>query len=209
MKFKLALFDVDSTLTETEGIDLLASHSPHLMKVAEITERAMRGELDFDAAIRERVSLLAGLPEEIIDQAIAKTRISRGAQAAIEGLKERGLKIGVVSGGFREIIDQIFAGWPFDLVMAHRIEIENGRLTGKLAGGIINRERKATILREFARASGVELHQCVAVGDGSNDIAMIQLAGLGVSYRGKPVLNQVADKQISDFDELIPLLESL
>ena len=206
MKFKAILFDVDSTLTETEGIDLLAQSSPYAREVVEITERAMQGELDFDGALRERVALLRGQSIDVIDRAIEETRISSGAHETIVQLKEQGMKVGIVSGGFREIIDSVFRGWPFDLVVAHRLEINNGSLTGKVLGDIVNREKKASVLRDFADYSGCSLEEMIAVGDGSNDIAMVELAGLGIAYRGKPALRKVADIEIESLKEIINLV---
>jgi len=206
MKYKLVLFDVDSTLTRTEGIDLLAEYSPHAAKVAEITERAMHGEIDFDTAIQERVSLLTGLKLDVIDRAIERSEVSVGAKETVFSLKERGLKVGIVSGGFREIIDEVFKDWPFDIVVAHQLKKDAGTLSGYIDGPIINRAMKAQVLRDFALRSQVELDETIAVGDGSNDIEMIELAGLGISYNGKPALNKVADLQIHDLREIINLI---
>ena len=206
MKYHLALFDVDSTLTETEGIDLLASESPFAHEVASITEQAMHGAIDFDAALRKRVALLRDLHESVIDTAIARTRISEGARDTVEALVTAGFKVGIVSGGFREIIDSVFRDWPFDLVVAHSLERSNGKLTGLITGEIVNREKKALVLQEFAKSASVQLSQTVAIGDGSNDLAMIELAGLGVAYRGKPALNKVADHQIERLIDLLPIV---
>ena len=206
MKFKAILFDVDSTLTETEGIDLLAQSSPYAREVADITERAMQGKLDFDNALCQRVALLKGLSIDVIDRAIEQTRISAGAEETIARLKQEGMKVGIVSGGFREIIDSVFRGWPFDLVVAHRLEISNRVLTGRVLGDIVNREKKASVLREFAKFSGCNLNEVIAVGDGSNDIAMIELAGLGIAYRGKPALCHVADVEIESLTEIADLV---
>jgi phosphoserine phosphatase len=206
MKYRLALFDVDSTLTETEGIDLLASESSFAREVASITEEAMHGTIDFDTALRKRVALLKDLHESVIDTAIAKTRISKGARETVEALATAGFKVGIVSGGFREIIDSVFSNWPFDLVVAHSLERSSGKLTGLITGEIVNREKKALVLQEFAESSSIQLSQTVAIGDGSNDMAMIELAGLGVAYRGKPALNNVADHRIDRLIDLLPLV---
>lgn len=206
MRYQLALFDVDSTLTSTEGIDLLARHSPHAARVATITELAMAGEIDFDSALQERVSLLKDLDQRIIESAIAETKISPWAFEVVTEMKSRGMKVGVVSGGFREIIDSVFEGWPFDLVVAHTLVKNDGILAGKIEGPVINRSRKADVLREFARSEGIALENTIAIGDGSNDIEMIQSAGIGIAYRGKKALRDVADIQIEDLKEILKYL---
>ena len=206
MRYKLALFDVDSTLTSTEGIDLLARHSPHAAKVTRITELAMAGEIDFDSALLERVSLLKDLDERIIEFAIEETKISPQAFEVVTEMKSQGMKIGVVSGGFREIIDSVFDSWPFDLVVAHTLGKHDGILTGEVQGPIINRSTKAAVLRDFARSEGIALENTIAIGDGSNDIEMIQAAGIGIAYRGKKALRDVADIQIENLEEILKYL---
>jgi phosphoserine phosphatase len=203
MKYKGILFDVDSTLTETEGIDLLAQSSPYAVEVARITERAMQGELDFEAALRERVSLLKGLNVDAIERAIENTVVSHLALETILKLKEFGLKIGIVSGGFREIIDRIFHNWPFDLVVAHQLSIAHGKLTGQIQGELVDREKKNETLELFATQIGCSVDEMIAVGDGSNDISMVQRAGLGIAYRAKPSLCAVADVEIDSLDEIL------
>jgi phosphoserine phosphatase len=208
MKYRLALFDVDSTLIEQEVIDLLAQRTPYGDRVSEITRRAMAGEIDFDSALKERVSLLRDLPESIFDDVISEITFSPGALELITFLKKQGVLVGAVSGGFINILEKLFKGISLDYLSANSLEIQNGLLTGRTLGPIINRRAKAEALSHFAEISGVSMRETIAVGDGSNDVDMITLAGLGVSYRGKEVLNKVADLVIADkgLDSLIAYL---
>jgi phosphoserine phosphatase len=208
MKYRLALFDVDSTLIEQEVIDLLAQRNPYGDRVSEITRRAMAGEIDFDSALKERVSLLRDLPESIFDDVISEITFSPGALELITFLKKQGVLVGAVSGGFINILEKLFKRISLDYLSANSLEIQNGLLTGRTLGPIINRRAKAEALSHFAEISGVSMRETIAVGDGSNDVDMITLAGLGVSYRGKEVLNKVADLVIADkgLDSLIAYL---
>jgi phosphoserine phosphatase len=208
MKYRLALFDVDSTLIEQEVIDLLAQRTPYGDRVSEITRRAMAGEIDFDSALKERVSLLRDLPESIFDDVISEITFSPGALELITFLKKQGVLVGAVSGGFINILEKLFKRISLDYLSANSLEIQNGLLTGRTLGPIINRRAKAEALSHFAEISGVSMRETIAVGDGSNDVDMITLAGLGVSYRGKEVLNKVADVVIADkgLDSLIAYL---
>ena len=208
MKYRLALFDVDSTLIEQEVIDLLAQRTPYGDRVSEITRRAMAGEIDFDSALKERVSLLRDLPESIFDDVISEITFSPGALELIAFLKKQGVLVGAVSGGFINILEKLFKRISLDYLSANSLEIQNGLLTGRTLGPIINRRAKAEALSHFAEISGVSMRETIAVGDGSNDVDMITLAGLGVSYRGKEVLNKVADVVIADkgLDSLIAYL---
>ena len=208
MKYRLALFDVDSTLIEQEVIDLLAQRTPYGDRVSEITRRAMAGEIDFDSALKERVSLLRDLPESIFDDVISEITFSPGALELITFLKKQGVLVGAVSGGFINILEKLFKRISLDYLSANSLEIQNGLLTGRTLGPIINRRAKAEALSHFAEISGVSMRETIAVGDGSNDVDMITLAGLGVSYRGKEVLNKVADLVIADksLDSLIAYL---
>jgi phosphoserine phosphatase len=208
MKYRLALFDVDSTLIEQEVIDLLAQRTPYGDRVSEITRRAMAGEIDFDSALKERVSLLRDLPESIFDDVISEITFSPGALELITFLKKQGVLVGAVSGGFINILEKLFKRISLDYLSANSLEIQDGLLTGRTLGPIINRRAKAEALSHFAEISGVSMRETIAVGDGSNDVDMITLAGLGVSYRGKEVLNKVADLVIADkgLDSLIAYL---
>jgi phosphoserine phosphatase len=202
MRYRLALFDVDSTLTTTEAIDLLASFSEHGAEVASITESAMKGEIDFDTALRKRVSLLSGLDVDVFNRVLSETTYSEGARSLIDSLRSKGVAVGVVSGGFYEIVEPLFEGWGFDFIRANRLEYRGGKLTGKTAGEIINRAAKFQALTDFASQAGVPISETVAIGDGSNDIEMVRGAGLGISYRGKPALRQIANEHVETLMEI-------
>ena len=198
MTYRLILFDVDSTLIEQEVIDLLAAKTPHGDTVSEITRRAMAGEIDFDQALIERVALLKDLPESLLLEVLTDITFSRGAIALISRLRERNFKVGAVSGGFINVLEPLFHNLDLDFLQANKLEIRNSRLTGKVEGPIVNREMKRTALLQFAHDCGIVLEETIAVGDGANDLLMIQAAGLGVSYLGKPILNQAADVVLSE-----------
>jgi phosphoserine phosphatase len=208
MKYRLALFDVDSTLIEQEVIDLLAKRTPYADRVSDITRRAMAGELDFDSALQERVSLLRDLPESVFDEVLNEISFSPGALELISFLKEQGAVVGAVSGGFLNVLESLFENLPLDYLKANSLEVADGVLTGKTLGPIINRRAKAEALTQFAEFSKVPISETIAIGDGSNDIDMVSLAGLGVSYRGKDILNSAADIVITDkrLDALITFL---
>ena len=197
-EFKLILFDVDSTLIQQEVIDLLAQRTPYSDKVRDITHRAMAGEIDFNQALIERVSLLEGLSESIFDEVIDELSFTPGAIDLISELRNRGFRIGAVSGGFINILSKFFANLNLDYLRANNLEVLDGKLTGKVHGEIVNRVVKREALFEFARNSKIDISQTIAVGDGANDLDMITSAGLGVSYRGKAILNEAADVVITD-----------
>lgn len=196
--FKLALFDVDSTLINEEVIDLLALQTTHAARVAEITERAMAGELDFDSALRERVSLLAGLPESIFSEVEQQITFTTGAVSLIETLRARGISVGVVSGGFHNVLNNLLQDLNLDFLRANSLEVIKGKLTGRTIGPIINRAAKAQALKEYADQQATPLSQTIAIGDGSNDIEMIRLSGLGISFCGKPIVEDAADVAIRE-----------
>ena len=193
MTYQLILFDVDSTLIEQEVIDLLASKTEHGEIVSDITRRAMAGEIDFDEALSERVALLAGLPASILEEVLKEITFTPGALDLLAQLRERGFKIGAVSGGFINVLKPLFETLQLDFLKANVLEIVDLHLTGKVVGPIVNREEKRAALLEFAGQYSIDLKQTVAVGDGANDLLMIEAAGLGVSYRGKKILNEAAD----------------
>ena len=198
MTYRLILFDVDSTLIEQEVIDLLAAKTPHADTVSDITRRAMAGEIDFDQALIERVALLKDLPESLLLDVLTEITFSPGAIALISQLRERNFKVGAVSGGFINILNPLFRDLNLDFVHANKLEIRDSRLTGKVAGPIVNRESKRSALLQFAHDRDIVLEETIAVGDGANDLLMIEAAGLGVSYLGKPILNQAADVVLSE-----------
>ena len=194
---RLVVMDVDSTLIAAEVIDLLAAHAGCAGQVAAVTEAAMRGELDFAAALRERVALLAGLDSAAIDAVRAELRLAPGARTLIRTLKRLGYRCGIVSGGFTQFTDGLAAGLGIDYAAANTLEVADGRLTGRLSGPIVDRAGKALALRRFAAAAGTSLSQTVAVGDGANDLDMIATAGLGIAFNAKPAVRDAADASVS------------
>ena len=193
MKYRLILFDVDSTLIKQEVIDLLADKSGHGKEVQQITARAMKGEIDFAQALSTRVSLLEGLPESVFDEVISQISFAEGFDELFSYLRKNGFLVGAVSGGFHNVLDKLFTQLQLDFLEANVLEVVDGRLTGKITSAPIDRMAKARALREFAALHNIELENTVAVGDGANDLDMIEIAGLGVSYMGKEILRQKAD----------------
>ena len=194
---RLIVMDVDSTLIQDEVIDLLADRAGCAAEVAKVTEATMRGELDFEASLRERVALLAGLNEDVLHGVRDALRLTPGARTLIRTLKRLGYRCGIVSGGFTEIIDPLAAELGIDYVAANVLQIADGKLTGQVAGPVIDRAGKAAALRRFAEQAGVPLSQTVAVGDGANDLDMIAAAGLGIAFNAKPVVRDAADTALS------------
>ena len=195
---RLIVMDIDSTLINEEVIDLLGEEAGVGVRVAAITERAMRGEIDFKQALEERVGLLAGLDREVFDRTFARVTFTPGALELIRTAHERGWKVGVVSGGFHEVADRIVEAAGIDYCLANRLEVQNGRLTGKLAAEIVTRERKLEALRSWAHELGLPLSQTVAMGDGANDIPMIQAAGTGIAFCAKPKTREAAPFAINE-----------
>ena len=194
---RLIVFDVDSTLIQGEVIEMLAAHAGAEAAVAEVTEAAMRGELDFAESLHRRVATLEGLPAEVVDEVAAKLELTPGARTTIRTLRRLGYYCGVVSGGFRQVIQPLAEELMLDYVAANHLEIVDGKLTGRVIGPVIDRPAKAKALRDFAAQVGVPLQQTVAVGDGANDIDMLSAAGLGVAFNAKPALREVADASLS------------
>ena len=201
---RLIVMDVDSTLIQDEVIDLLAARAGCAEEVAKVTAAAMRGELDFTASLRERVSLLAGLEAGILDDVRAELRLTAGARTLIRTLGGLGYKSGIVSGGFVQVIGPLAAELGIGYVAANELEIAASKLTGRLLGPVIDRAGKAEALRRFAADAGVPLSQTVAVGDGANDLDMIAAAGLGVAFNAKPVVRDAADTSLS-----VPYLDAI
>jgi phosphoserine phosphatase len=194
---RLIVFDVDSTLIQGEVIEMLAERAGALAAVAEVTEAAMRGELDFAESLHKRVATLAGLPAEVLDDVADQIELTPGARTTIRTLRRLGFHCGIVSGGFRQVIEPLAHELMMDFVAANELEIVDGKLTGRVIGNIIDRPGKAKALRDFAQQAGVPMEQTVAVGDGANDIDMLAAAGLGVAFNAKPALREVADASIS------------
>ena len=196
----LLVMDVDSTLVEEEVIDLLGEEAGVGAQVAEITERAMRGELDFAQALEERVATLKGLPESIFDKVFARIHFHKGAKELVDELHARGYKVGLVSGGFHETVDRLAEAVGIDYVKANHLEVVDGVLTGKTYGDIVTKDVKVQKLREWAAENGLELSQTIAMGDGANDLPMIQLAGIGIAFCAKPIVREQAPYHINEPD---------
>lgn len=196
----LVVLDADSTLIREEAIELLAEAAGSLEHVAAVTERAMRGELDFAASLRERVATLAGLP--VAEVAAARSRLTPtpGVQELIDGVHAAGGRVGVVSGGFHELLDPLAERLGLDYCRANRLEVDGDRLTGRVLGDIVDAEAKRRALEEWAAASGAPLSRTIAVGDGANDLRMLDRAALGVAFCAKPVVRAQADVAIDRVD---------
>jgi phosphoserine phosphatase len=194
---RLAVFDMDSTLIEAEVIDELAKAAGVGEQVAAITERAMHGELDFRASFKERLALLKGLPETVLEDIAGSLRLTEGAETLFAELKRLGYKTAILSGGFSYFALQLQAKLGIDYVFANELQIVDGHLTGVAVEPIVDAQRKADLLRELAQREGLRLEQTIAVGDGANDLPMLGLAGLGVAFRAKPLVKQSAKQAIS------------
>lgn len=206
----LVVLDCDSTTIQDEVIELLAESAGTRAEVAEVTERAMRGELDFAESLRERVATLAGTPDTVFAEAYAKVRKSAGIDALVAEVHARGGLVGVVSGGFHEVLDPLAADLGLDHWRANRLEVTDGRLTGRVSGPIVDAEAKAAALTEWASAANIPLSATVAIGDGANDLAMMAVAGLSVAYNAKPIVRERADVEVeNDLSLVIPLLDRL
>ena len=197
---RLIVMDIDSTLINEEVIDLLGEEAGVGDQVAGITERAMRGELDFKQALEERVGLLAGLDESVFDRTFARVTFTPGARELVAAAHGRGWKVGVVSGGFHEVADKIVAAAGIDYCLANRLEVVDGKLTGKLAAEVVTKDRKLTALRTWAAELGLDMAHTVAMGDGANDIPMIQAAGVGIAFCAKPKTRAAAPHHIDERD---------
>ena len=201
---RLVVMDVDSTLIQDEVIELLAAHAGREAEVAEVTERAMRGELDFAESLHARVATLAGLPESVLADVRASVRLTPGARTLVRTLKRLGFTVAVVSGGFIEIVQPLADELGIDFARANSLEIIDGHLTGQVLGDVVDREEKARSLTRFAEASDLPLERTVAIGDGANDLDMLALAGLGIAFNAKPVVRAQADAAVT-----VPYLDSV
>jgi phosphoserine phosphatase len=204
----LVLLDVDSTLIENEVIELLAREAGSLIEVEAITSRAMNGEIDFEHSLRARVSTLAGLPVSVFDLVSRHITVTAGVDRLIEGVKAAGGRIGVVSGGFHEVLDPLAEQLGLDYWRANRLEVVDEVLTGGLTGDVVDAEAKAATLREWAADAGVPLSRTVAVGDGANDLPMMAAAGLAVGFDAKAPVRDLAGVLIDvrDLSQVLPLL---
>ena len=201
---RIVLLDMDSTLIQQEVIDLLAERCGVGAEVAAITQSAMRGELDFTESLTARVKLLAGANAEILESVKAGITLTPGARTLIRTLHKLGHKVGVVSGGFLDVIEPLLKELEIDFYRANKLEITDGKLTGNVLGSIIDKNGKALALREFASAENVNLSQTIAIGDGANDLGMLELAGLGIAFNAKPAVRAVANSSINS-----PYLDSV
>lgn len=202
---RLIVMDIDSTLINQEVIDLLGEEAGVGEQVARVTERAMRGELDFRQALTERVALLAGLDEGVFDRTYARVTFTPGARELVAAAHARGWRVGVVSGGFHEVADRIVAAAGIDYCLANRLEVVDGRLTGRLAAQIVTKERKLEALCGWAAELGIPMGQTVAIGDGANDIPMILAAGVGIAFCAKPKVRASAPHHIDERDLMLAL----
>lgn len=205
---RLVCFDCDSTLITGEVIEMLAAHAGREAEVAEVTERAMRGELDFEESLRERVKALAGLDASVVQDVADAIELTPGARTTLRTLNRMGYRTAVVSGGFIQVLEDLAEELELDYVRANTLEIVEGKLTGRVIGPVVDRAAKANFLAEFAADSGLTMAQTVAVGDGANDIDMISAAGLGVAFNAKPALREIADTAVSHpfLDEVLYIM---
>lgn len=194
---RLVVFDMDSTLIEAEVIDELAMAAGVGEQVSAITEAAMRGELDFKESFRQRLSLLEGLDASVLETIADSLKLTEGTERLLTILKKLGYKTAIVSGGFTYFGHYLQARLGFDYVFANELDIRNGRVTGEVAGDIIDGPRKAELLRELAEKENISLEQVIAVGDGANDLPMLSIAGLGIAFRAKPIVRASAKQAIS------------
>lgn len=194
---RLVVFDMDSTLIDAEVIDELAKAAGVGDRVAEITERAMRGELDFKASFRERMALLKGLPVDVLEDIAASLRLTEGAERLIAQLRRLGYKTAILSGGFLYFAEKLQQRLGIDYVFANALPVADGMVTGEALEPIVDGQRKADLLRQLAAKEGISLEQTIAVGDGANDLPMLAIAGLGVAFRAKPLVKQSAKQAIS------------
>jgi phosphoserine phosphatase len=194
---RLVAFDMDSTLIDAEVIDELAKAAGVGPQVAAITERAMRGELDFTASFRARVALLKGLDENVLEEIAARLRLNEGAERLVSTLKKMGYKTAILSGGFNYFGEHLQRKLGIDYVFANELAVRDGKVTGEVVGQVVDGQRKAALLREIAAKENISLEQVIAVGDGANDLPMLSIAGLGIAFRAKPIVKQSARQAIS------------
>jgi phosphoserine phosphatase len=201
---RLIVMDVDSTLIQGEVIDMLAEHAGFHGRVADVTEAAMRGELDFEQSLRDRVALLEGLDESVLDKVYDALVLAPGARTMVRTLKRLGYRFAIVSGGFSQVTDRIADDLGIDFSAANELEIADGKLTGRIVGPVVDRAGKADALRRFAADAGVSQAATVAIGDGANDLDMLAAAGLGIAFNAKPGVQQAADTSVN-----VPYLDAI
>ncbi|RKG92892.1 phosphoserine phosphatase SerB [Corallococcus carmarthensis] len=205
---RMVVMDMDSTLIRIEVIDELARAYGVHAKVAAITERAMHGEMDYDESLRQRVALLAGLDARVLHDLAANLPLTEGAQTLIRVLRRLGYRTAVISGGFSVAAEALQKRLGIDFAYSNALEVQDGKLTGRTVGTIVNARRKAELLETLASQEGILLEQVIAVGDGANDLLMLEKAGLGIAFRAKPKLREAADTSISagGLDTILTLL---
>jgi phosphoserine phosphatase len=201
---RLIVMDVDSTLVQGEVIEMLADHAGCGPEVARLTEAAMRGELDFEESLRSRVSLLEGVEAACLDSVYDSLELAPGARTLVRTLARLGYRFAIVSGGFSQITDRLSADLGIHFARANELEIVDGKLTGKIVGDVVDRAGKAEALRQFAAEAGVPPQAVIAIGDGANDLDMLNEAGLGIAYNAKPVLQDAADTSVN-----VPYLDAI
>ncbi len=209
-KVGLLISDMDSTLISIESIDEIADFTGLKPQVSAITEAAMRGEIDFETSLQQRVALLKGLPMEVLDRVYEeRLRLNPGAEALIEGLRARGIPFALVSGGFTVFTERLRQRLGLDFTLANELEIENGRLTGRVKGDIVGAQAKAAFLQALCQRLAIEPQQAIAVGDGANDLEMMRHAGLSVAYHAKPTVQCQAAMAInhSGLDAILSLFD--
>jgi phosphoserine phosphatase len=201
---RLIVMDVDSTLVQGEVIEMLAERAGCLPEVAQVTDEAMRGELDFEQSLRRRVALLEGLDAAALDDVSEALVLTPGARTLVRTLNRLGYRFAIVSGGFSQVTDRLAAELGIHFSAANELEVVDGRLTGRIVGPVVDRAGKAEALRRFAEEAGVSLAATVAVGDGANDLDMLSVAGLGIAFNAKPVVQQAADTTVN-----VPFLDAI
>jgi phosphoserine phosphatase len=201
---RLIVMDVDSTLVQGEVIEMLADHAGCGPEVTRVTEAAMRGELDFEESLRSRVALLEGLDAACLDAVYDALQLAPGARTLVRTLLRLGYRFAIVSGGFSQITDRLSEDLGIHFARANELEIVDGKLTGRIVGQVVDRAGKADALRQFAAEAGVPQQAVIAIGDGANDLDMLNAAGLGIAYNAKPVLQDAADTSVN-----VPYLDAI
>jgi phosphoserine phosphatase len=201
---QLIVMDVDSTVIQDEVVELLGKHAGVETEIKQITEKAMRGEIDFETSLRQRVKLLAGLPENVFAAVFHELRLTPGARTLCRVLKSMDFHIALVSGGFTQVVNPLGKELGVDHIRANELEVVDGKLTGNLIGPVIDRAGKASALAEFAQRHDIPLERTIAVGDGANDLDMLALAGLGIAFNAKPVVREKADASVN-----VPYLDTV